>query len=126
MTLDSLTADLAASAVADLQAKTPRAKQRRLSAADLVSLFDTVRADLAAAGDDDIAGEAVVYGGFVPNSYRGAAESDIGRVSLTRKDGAWDATFTLDRERAQIRPGGKGAEIVVRLKRAGQSRGRVV
>jgi len=126
MTLDSLTADLAASAVAALQAKTPRAKQRRLSAADLVSLFDTVRADLAAAGDDDIAGEAVVYGGFVPNSYRGAAESDIGRVSLTRKDGAWDATFTLDRERAQIRPGGKGAEIVVRLKRAGQSRGRVV
>lgn len=128
MLLSELTESIAEKAVSDLRQRTPRAKQRLLSAREVADFFESVRESVAAAAcADDVAGDAVMYGGFVPNCYRGAAESDTARITLARgEDGSWHAAFTMARERAQSRSNGRGAEVVVRLRRAGQTRGRVV
>lgn len=116
-----------------LRALAPKATARTLDATDCAqTAFTELRSALKQAGPGDVLVRGRIYGGFVPNSYGYGAESDVCWFWLdldpaTGKP-AKGARIRLEfsRGRAQMRSHGKGAEVVTRIVREGQTDGRVV
>jgi hypothetical protein len=116
---------LAEEHAASLRSEAPRARQRTLSADELEA---AIRAHLRAArvARKRYPGRAVsttVHGGFVPNSYRYAAESD---EALIRGHRAADLVVTSERSWAPKRPHGEGNWLVHRAIEPGQSSGTIL
>jgi len=116
-----------------LRALAPKATARTLNTSDCAhTAFTTLRSALKQAGPGDVLVRGRIYGGFVPNSYGYGAESDVCWFWLdldpaTGKP-AKGARIQLEFSRlpAQMRSHGKGAEVVTRIVREGQTDGRVV
>lgn len=121
-----MTADLLPrlfTALSELRVRTPRARQRTVTADDLRCLCE--RLAEVEPTPDDVRLTARLHGGFVPGAYKGAAEADSVYVEVDLRTG--DVTkASVGRGPAQRRPRGNGSHIVVRLAREGQSDGRVV
>ena len=110
-------------ALSELRVRTPRARQRTVTADDLRCLCERI-AEVEPT-PDDVRLTARLHGGFVPGSYKGAAEADSVYVEVdARTNTVTKATVT--RGFAQRRPYGNGSHLVVRLVREGQTEGRVV
>jgi hypothetical protein len=118
---------------AALRALAPKARARTLDATDCAqTAFTALRSALKQAGPGDTLIQGRIYGGFVPNSYRYPAESDICWFWLdldpTTGKPAKGARIRLEfsRARAQSRSHGKGEQVVTRIVREGQTDGRLV
>ena len=111
-----------------LRALAPKATARTLSASDCAqTAFTALRSALKQTQAGDVLVRGRIYGGFVPNSYGYGAQSDICYFWLdldpaTGKP-AKGARIQLEfsRGRAQMRSHGKGAEVVTRIVRKGQT-----
>lgn len=118
---------------AALRALAPKATARTLSPEDCAkTAFTALRSALKQAGPGDILVRGRIYGGFVPNSYRYPAESDICYFWLDLDPATGKPAkgarirFEFSRARAQSRSHGKGSEVITRIVREGQTDGRVV
>lgn len=110
-------------ALSELRVRTPRARQRTVTADDLRCLCERLME--AEPTPDDVRLTARLHGGFVPGSYKGTAEADSVYVEVDLRT-TTVAKATVTRGFAQRRPHGNGSHIVVRLAREGQTDGRVV
>lgn len=122
MTLPPNLLDTLVTALATVRARSPRATTRTLSADDLAHFCASIAA--VEPNADDVTLRAVLYGGFVPNSYRYMADADVATVEIDLRTG--EARTSVARDHAQRRPHGKGSLLVLRLLREGQSQGRVL
>lgn len=122
--LDTLAATLD-TALAALRFAYPRVSARVLTAGDLRDLVTAVGAVASSANPDDVRLVARLHGGFVPGSYRGAAEADYAYVEIDLRTGEV-VKASVRRDYAQRRPHGRGEHRVLRLAREGQSDGRIV
>ena len=116
-----------------LRALAPKATARTLNTSDCAhTAFKALRSALKQTQAGDVLVRGRIYGGFVPNSYGYGAESDVCWfwMDLDPATGkpAKGARIRLEfsRGRAQMRSHGKGAEVVTRIVREGQTDGRVV
>ena len=110
-------------ALSELRVRTPRARQRTVTADDLRCLCERLME--VEPTPDDVRLTARLHGGFIPGSYKGTAEADSVYVEIDlRSNTVTKATVT--RGFAQRRPHGNGAHLVMRLAREGQTDGRVV
>lgn len=100
----------------------PRACQRTLDVADIDMIVQKLASVKPEA--DDLKLVALLYGGYVPNSYRGVPESDIARVEIDLVSG--ETKVSLVRGRTQRRPCGRGNTTIIRLLKDRQSTGRLV
>lgn len=109
-----------AKALAQLDADHPRRTARRLTPADFPE--QAIRDALVERGDDEEIG-VTLYGGFVPNSYnpKGASNTDRAQIYV----GDRDAYATAERNPNGSRSHGRGSTVIVRLRRAEQSLGRI-
>ena len=122
--LDTLAASLDA-LLSAVRATHSRARTRVLTAGDLRDLVTAIGAVASSANPDDVRLTARLHGGFVPGSYKGAADADSVYVEIDLRTG--DVTkANVTRDYAQRRPHGKGEHLVLRLAREGQSDGRIV
>ena len=109
--------------LSELRVRTPRARQRTVTADDLRCLCERLME--VEPTPDDVRLTARLHGGFVPGSYKGTAEADSVYVEVdVRTNTVTKANVT--RGFAQRRPHGNGAHFIVRLVREGQVDGRVV
>jgi hypothetical protein len=122
--LDTLAATLD-TALTAVRARAPRASARTLTVGDLRDLVTAIGAVASSANADDVRLTARLHGGFVPGSYRGAAEADYAYVEINLVTGEV-VKANVARDYAQRRPHGKGEHLVLRLAREGQSDGRIV
>lgn len=97
---------------------------RAVSEEQVATLLTAVRNAAAAATPDDVRVTGRLYGGFVPGSYRYAADADQVDVMVDLMTGA--VTGSARRVRVQRRVCGVGTTIIVRAARAGQVDGRIV
>ena len=104
--------------------RTTKATKRRIALAEAPHIARAVRALVRQAQPGDVAGVLVVRGGYVNNSYNYRAMCDEVRVELDLRAGTWGVS--AERVNAQSRPLGIGDLTIARLKRAGQTQGRVV
>ena len=110
-------------ALSELRVRTPRARQRTVTADDLRYLCDRIAS--IEPQPDDVRLTARLHGGFVPGSYKGTAEADSVYVEVDVRTNTV-VKANVNRGFAQRRPHGNGAHIVVRLVREGQTDGRIV
>jgi len=122
--LDTLSACLDA-LLAAVRARAPRASARTLTTSDIRDLVTAIGAVASSANADDVRLTARLHGGFVPGSYRGAAEADYAYVEIDLRTGTV-VKMNVGRDYAQRRPHGRGEHLVLRLAREGQSDGRIV
>ena len=122
--LDTLASTLD-TALATVRASAPRARTRVLTAGDLRDLVTAIGAVASSANADDVRLVARLHGGFVPGSYKGAADADSVYVEIDLATGTV-VKANVARGFAQRRPHGKGDTLVLRLAREGQSDGRIV
>jgi hypothetical protein len=115
----------AAAAASTLRAEAPRARSRTLVAEDIE---DAIRAHLRIARriartEPTSIVVTRLCGGFVSNSYRYAATTDVVEITGTRA-----ASIEVEgwREGAQSRSCGRGDELIIRVRKPGQVRGRIV
>lgn len=102
-----------------------RSRTRTLDVEDTAAIVAAVKDVLAQRTPADVGGQVRVVGGFVPNSYRGRwPDSDYLTVDLDLAAGTY--TVRGGRKAAQRRSGGRGPWLLGRLRRKGQSTGRVV
>ena len=101
-----------------------RSRTRTLDVEDTAAIVAAVKDVLAQRTTADVGGQVRVVGGFVPNSYRGNADSDYLTVDLDLAAGTYPVRG--GRKAAQRRSGGRGSWLLGRLRKPGQSTGRIV
>ena len=107
-----------------LRTASPKARTRTLDADDIAQgIRDHLKhARRLAKTDPTRTVTTTLRGGYVPNGYRYAAESDDVRITGTR---AADVVVVATRARAQSRAHGIGPELVTRSRGEGESMGRI-
>ncbi len=112
------------SALQATRAQHTRSERRTIDPSGAAELASLVRASIRSAQSDDVAAVITVVGGAVPNSYRGTAMADRLEVFVDLEEGTWRVWG--ERGFARRCAGGTGPWATVYLRRAGQSRGRLV
>ena len=109
-------------AITDYEATARKNRVRAITADEAAYYAGIVRkaARLFESGDEAIVLRS--YGGYVPGSYRYRAEADVLTVTVTREG----YTVEIIRGTAPRRPHGRGALTLARIRRPGQSQGRLV
>ena len=115
----------ATAAAADLDKRAGRATARRLDQDDIEQAIRAhlLAAKQARARDFDETVRTTVHGGHVASTYQYVATSD--RLDIFG-DFARSLSFVAIRGQAQKRPHGVGPWLLVRVRKPGQTQGRVV
>lgn len=111
---------LATLAHGHIRSQAPGATARTVSAEEITYLVVQHAAYVAAHPGERITSTRV--GGFVPNAYGYPGASDFVRITTDETGTTWEA----NRGRASSRPYGRGATVIHRAARPGQTQGRVL
>ena len=107
-----------------LRAAHPRATVRLLTAGSIADGLAEHQTTIRAARADDVVATTTIRGGYVRPGYGYRGEADEVLVTTTIATG--QTTIHADRVTAHRRDGGAGPLAICRLRREGQSLGRVV
>ena len=101
---------------------------RSIDITDTAGIVQTIRRAFRLRRADDVELVITVHGGFVPNSYRYTPAGDCAEIRINLRSEVDGPRWSVDawRGHAQKRSRGQGEYMVARLRRADQSKGRIV
>jgi len=101
---------------------------RSIDITDTAGIVQEIRRGLRLRRSDDVEMVITVHGGFVPNSYRYSPAGDRCEIRINLSSEVDGPRWSVDawRGHAQKRSRGQGEYMIARLRRDGQSNGRIV